>query len=268
MKSYLVELQCITNMHAGSGDVNYNIIDKEVERDPVTGYPTINASGVKGALREYFVNKTEENGKKVDAYDKGLLKDDVDRIFGSESGSEGKTNPGQVKILAAEMVARPMRASGGDKPFYMVTTKEAVERVNLLAKTFLGMKEDELSKVETINGANVQVEGYELKQKTEICFKIHDEEKTDIYVLENQKFSKVDLPVIARNCLENGISKNLWYEEIVPHNSIFIFPITSANDKLIETFKNALDGEVIQFGANASIGYGLCKVTVHEKKES
>ena len=44
----------MTNMHVGNGDVNYNIIDNEVEKDPVTGYPTINASGVKGALREFF----------------------------------------------------------------------------------------------------------------------------------------------------------------------------------------------------------------------
>ena len=43
MKAYMIQLQCMTNMHVGNGDVNYNIIDNEVERDPVTGYPTINS---------------------------------------------------------------------------------------------------------------------------------------------------------------------------------------------------------------------------------
>ena len=54
MAAIIVNLECMTNMHVGNGDVNYNIIDNEVEKDPVTGYPTINASGVKGALREFF----------------------------------------------------------------------------------------------------------------------------------------------------------------------------------------------------------------------
>ena len=30
MKSAIVELKCITNLHVGNGDVNYNIIDNEV----------------------------------------------------------------------------------------------------------------------------------------------------------------------------------------------------------------------------------------------
>ena len=60
MAAILVWLECITNMHVGNGDVNYNIIDNEVERDPVNHYPTIHSSGVKGALREYFEKKVEK----------------------------------------------------------------------------------------------------------------------------------------------------------------------------------------------------------------
>ena len=59
MAAIIVNLECMTNMHVGNGDVNYNIIDNEVEKDPVTGYPTINASGVKGALREFFNGDSE-----------------------------------------------------------------------------------------------------------------------------------------------------------------------------------------------------------------
>ena len=57
MTANLYFIKCLTNLHVGSGDVNFNIIDEEIEKDPVTGYPTINASGVKGALRQFF----EEN---------------------------------------------------------------------------------------------------------------------------------------------------------------------------------------------------------------
>lgn len=66
--------------------------------------------------------------------------------------------------------------------------------------------------------------------------------------------------MIARNCLnDQGISENLWYEEIVPHESVFYFPVLADNN-YIEEFKNTMEN-IIQFGANASLGYGLAKVS-------
>ena len=38
---YIVKMKCLTNMHVGDGEENYSIIDKMVERDPVTKYPTV-----------------------------------------------------------------------------------------------------------------------------------------------------------------------------------------------------------------------------------
>ena len=67
------------------------------------------------------------------------------------------------------------------------------------------------------------------------------------------------LPVIARNYLENGESKNLWYEELVPHESVFWFMVIG-EEKDVETFHKAVDGKVVQFGGNASLGCGLCRV--------
>jgi CRISPR-associated protein Cmr4 len=53
MKSYLYKIECLTNLHVGSGDANYSIVDNEVEKDEVLGSPVIHASGVKGALRDF-----------------------------------------------------------------------------------------------------------------------------------------------------------------------------------------------------------------------
>ena len=64
------------------------------------------------------------------------------------------------------------------------------------------------------------------------------------------------LPVIARNKLDNGKSKNLWYEEYVPHHSKFWMLVLSPNGEF------DLDiNEPIQFGGNASVGYGYTSVT-------
>ncbi len=109
MKAILVKMQCVTNLHVGNGDVNYNIIDNEVERDPITGNPTINSSGVKGALRQYFTQNGSSN---------------VDKWFGDEK----EKTEGQLKILAADLMAMPMRASRGPKAYYLVSPKSSVER--------------------------------------------------------------------------------------------------------------------------------------------
>ena len=98
---YIVKMKCLTNMHVGDGEENYSIIDKMVERDPVTKYPTVNASGVKGALREFCQ-------KKYPSQTCG-----ISDIFGMEDVTNKITKPGQVKILAAEMLARSARASEG-----------------------------------------------------------------------------------------------------------------------------------------------------------
>ena len=46
------KIECLTNLHVGSGEINYNIVDNEVEKDAITNLPVIHASGVKGALRD------------------------------------------------------------------------------------------------------------------------------------------------------------------------------------------------------------------------
>jgi CRISPR-associated protein Cmr4 len=68
-----------------------------------------------------------------------------------------------------------------------------------------------------------------------------------------------ELPIIARNYLENGISRNLWYEEVVPREARFFTMISRHQDKddlnIFLTTRNHL----VQIGANATVGYGLCE---------
>ena len=64
-KGFVLNFQ--TNLHAGSGDANYGIIDKLVQREPATNRPIIHSSSLKGALREYFEFKEPptKDGDKV-----------------------------------------------------------------------------------------------------------------------------------------------------------------------------------------------------------
>ena len=81
----------------------------------------------------------------------------------------------------------------------------------------------------------------------------------EVKELENKKFSDLcsdeNLPIIARNVLDNGQSKNLWYEQVVPSETVFYAIIQEPDGVLAKT----IDGRLIQIGANATIGYGYCK---------
>ena len=219
MKAKIFVIECLTNLHVGNGDVNFNIIDNEVERDVVTGFPTINSSGVKGALRAFF----EENKLS-----------DINEIFGSED--KGITTSGSLKFLSANLLALPIRSiSGGDKPYSIHAPKTACEDFNQMIANF--QLEDVL--IEDIKGGDEVI-------------------TLDV---DNSCYEKYGLPVIARNSV--GEQTNLWYEEVVPHKSIFYFAVvasTNESENLLESFTDSVRDKIIQFGANASVGYGLCKV--------
>ncbi len=235
MNAKLYKIKCLTNMHVGNGDVNFNIIDNEVERDPITGYPTINASGVKGALRKHF----EECNRSAD---------EIGTIFGKANTKDTDMCAGNVKFFCANMLAVPMRVSKGNSPYVLVTTSTAIEQL----KTLCGALGVAMGEIETASTASVYAEDIECTQKVNIFGE-------DMYIMDGESFKKVPLPVMARNCLQPE-NPNLWYEEIVPHETVMYFFAVSADDT-VDTFNGVLKNNgVVQFGGNASIGYGVCKV--------
>ena len=67
-----------------------------------------------------------------------------------------------------------------------------------------------------------------------------------------------ELPIIARNYLNDGISRNLWYEEYVPREARFLTMVSREDGAdHLNGFLNRTD-HVVQLGANATVGYGLC----------
>lgn len=144
-----------------------------------------------------------------------------------------------------------MRASDGKAAYHLVYTEDMINQYKNLCDAF--EIETNINKEDCKD--KYEVEGEEITEPINIDGNV-------IYKISN--INKYRLPVVARNNIDSntGISQNLWYEEIVPHESIFYFFITSENKELLDELKNSLDGQVVQFGANATIGYGLCKVTV------
>ena len=240
MTAFLYKMTCLTNLHVGNGDVNYSIIDNEVELDYVLKEPTIPSSGVKGALLSYVESLKGDN--------KGLIK----TVFGDKDDAKGT-----YKFLSANLLSRPVRVSEGKYSYANATSYELIERYNYLcgsldidtAKLDIGAKgcvsSSDISEVE-----GIKVDQYNFS--TSLASIIPE----PMVVLPNARLNDIPLPVVARNRL--GENRNLWYEQFVPYNSIFYMIIITPNaDNQLDRLIN---NRIIQFGGNASIGYGLIKV--------
>ncbi len=236
--AYLIT--CLTNMHAGVGGTNYDIIDNMVQRDVTSGMPTIFSSSLKGALREFFKNQWGENDEKLNY------------IFGPDANrnENEKGNIGHFNFFSADLLSLPEQAK--DKAFNHTTSDFLVKHINNL-KTQLGVNKD------IIDNANKVFGNLIVEKKDEKSFK---------------RLAK-KLPVIARNKLDNGQSENLFYEEVVPRETRFVF-FVAKNDKKCkkedktygEKFDDALENNVVQIGANGSIGYGFCRISKISKDET
>jgi len=271
MKTDLYLIRALTNMHVGSGDINYDIIDRQVQKDPVTDLPVIHASSLKGAYREAAGEES-----RFTRY-----------IFGPEPGSANEERQtGAFVFFEAFLVARPVRSN--HRPYYMATSTGVLKRLIQTIEDF------SIEIDETLAEALVRLASVTPSQGTPIIFKetespvyletveapAHCEDNIPLHdslldlfgeplaLFHDDDFKKLSLPVIARNYLEEGISKNLWYEEVVPKESRFAFAlgkpsnVSEADAQQIEAFEKRFDTRhTMQFGANRSIGYGFCKVT-------
>ena len=261
MSLFVYKMECLTNLHVGSGDFNYGVVDNEVERDCLSGNPVIHASGVKGALRDMA-----ESQKK-----------DVKYIFG-DVGDNKESKKGAYKFFDAQLLSRPLRVNGSESISYIsVTTPEIInnfiDTLNAfgVTKTFNKGVAKTLNKIEVdcsdtkkfySNIKNIYIESDEAAYKTaEIPADV--KETLDAILGGNyalvKSFDDYKLPVIARNKL--GENKNLWYEEFVPHHSVFYMMIM-CEDAVVD-----LDfSKPVQFGGNSSIGYGYTKINAFEVK--
>lgn len=272
MKTLLYRMDCLTNMHVGSGDVNYSIIDNEIEKDPVLkNVAVIHPSGVKGALKEYFGSAGVD--EKIINYIFGNGISINDRENSTNTSKVKKTVPGNYKFMGATLMARPLRVSDGAASYILTSSDELLNQQMNLFRAL---------NIKSINGKSI--ENFSVNINKDVIVVSNTDEVKSIEGKNVTAFNKLqnrdvlteligpsfaiasadflgtqDYPFIARNCLDsNGISQNLWYEEVVPHESVFYFAVMAENEYLDE-FKAVMEN-VIQFGGNASIGYGFAKV--------
>jgi len=229
-KSYrtlVFRLRALTNLHAGSGDSFYGAVDKLVQRDAATNRPVIHSHSLKGALREFF----EQEGTSLNGF--------TNRVFGTPvDGRPEDARPGAYRFFSAELLALPVPEEDPAKSeaYHLATDDDVISEVQKRFES-LGWKTKDFKLAVQGNGPNLKSN-----------------------LAERFREGVLELPVVARNCLDNGKSVNLWYEEFVPRESVFVFAIQVDDDAA--EFLSGLRHKVIQIGANATVGYGYCEITL------
>lgn len=222
MNTHVFLIIAKTNLHVGNeSGGEFSIIDKAIQRDPLTKLPCINSSSLKGAIKEFCVHNTNMN---------------VGKYFGSDIDKEtGKVKPetqkGEAIFFDAKLLLLPQQDD--NTLYHYVTSDDVIKMMNERGKLF--------------NPAFKYEKPAKFQEKdVVIC-----DEREPLSTLCHED----NLPIIARNVLENGESKNLWYEQVLPAETVLYTIIQEEGDEVAK----ALDDQIIQIGANATIGYGYCK---------
>ncbi len=109
-----------TPLHAGTGS-GLGAIDLPIQRERITGYPIIQASGLKGALRA----EAERIAQNNDNNSSSLTKKDVVVIFGPDTKSAHE-HAGALSVGDARILLFPVRSVAG--VFAWTTSINALER--------------------------------------------------------------------------------------------------------------------------------------------
>ncbi len=281
-----------TNLHVGSGSQNYGIIDNLVQRDPLTGFPCIYSSSLKGAIREYFrhylkMDKTwtDELSRKfllhVFGFDRNDAIENEENVTESSVTADVKQQSAKYRFLQADLLSIPVRSDR--RLFYRTTCPYLLQNLkksldlyryplgtgyssvlSLVTDAFLG------------NEKAIQFDSYPSileeadivavsKQAINNLAQLNSIAGKELAIAKDVEFAELvsdfHLPVIARNNLTDGRSSNLWYEQVLPAETRFWFGVLYPDsDSEIEKFRTIVQSHPVQIGANASIGYGFCSI--------
>jgi CRISPR-associated protein Cmr4 len=258
-----------TPLHAGSGS-DLGIVDLPIQREKHTGFPKIEASGIKGCLRESFENKLKRENTELNL------------AFGPENTNEA--HAGALGFSDARLLLFPVKSARG--VFAWITCPQVLTRFKRdLKPCDIKYSHDVPSKETASKGSElfikdgkVVLEEYTFSVKTDnengattqfaqwlkenVANNMEgfwqDKIEKDILVLSDEDFKDfvtMSTEVIARTKIDDytgTVAKGaLWYEEYLPVDSIlysivFSGPVFQEKDEDKGEFK--VESEEIKNG--------------------
>ncbi len=265
-----------TPLHAGSGS-DLGIVDLPIQRERHTGFPKIEASSLKGAIRESFegIDTFELQGKTIQINKKANNKD-LYLVFGPEGDD---VHAGAIGFSDARLLLFPVKSMKG--VFAWVTCPKALEQFqrdmkisghgneeipqfdfqgnecytnskHLVFNDKIALEEYTFSVKKLPNNFNIEGKdfGVWLSENIAADTQWTEKLKSDIVVLSNDDFSdfvNLSTEVITRTKIDNETGTvetgALWTEEYLPAETLmYSMAFTSdffLDNKLEENYKSS-----------------------------
>lgn len=286
----LLLLHAVSSIHAGSGS-EVGLVDLPVQREKHTGYPKLESSSLKGAVRAVVSESLA--GRDSD----GLL----DIVFGKE-GEIGQNNAsaGAIALSDARILLFPVRSLRG--VFGWLTCPMVLNRFNDEMRIF--MPEADPLKVPTCNtvssgqlivNQNADIKQVVLEEYTyevsldplctelagqlndliftgmnngfrERLMVVSDNDFADFVTLSTEVNARIRIDSVT-GTVANGA---LWYEENVPPETVFYSYCFAGKSRVPGIDKTAADvmaflqdeanfPPVFQLGGNSTLGRGILR---------
>lgn len=281
----------ISPIHAGSGAAT-STVDLPIQRERHTNWPHIQASGVKGAIRDHYRKYVKDEDKYltnlifgIDEDNDGDVINKNGEIIKDKDNEKLNTLAGAISVSDAKLLAFPMRSNVA--PFVWVTCPSVLKRLNndLEFSKFDGIGDfPPVNKEESVilNGQfseDIILEDavVTIKQEKNIPqlpkgfprierFLLISDEMFDYCVsscTEIQTQIKIDS---AKGTAEDGA---LRYQELLPSDTImYSIVYYSRSAGLNELQASTIQGHIedvikdfIQIGGDETLGRGICKIS-------
>ncbi|TWU17954.1 type III-B CRISPR module RAMP protein Cmr4 [Allorhodopirellula heiligendammensis] len=263
MNSRLFGMLAETSVHPGGGQ-DAGFVDLPVAREKATDYPVIVGSSLKGAIKDAMRDVQLKN---------------IDQIFGRQE------NAGQLIVGDARLLLLPVRSLQG--AYRWTTCSQLLNRFSRdAARTGVGG----LGKIPRIGDGDCmctvatgkpvyleerqfdsigEVDGSIIEMIRPLMPSVSDFLHERLVVLSDDDFAwfaRYGLSVNARNQLdiETKTSKNLWYEETLPPDSLFYCILSDRGPgvKAVAAIESKLnESGYLQVGGNQTVGQGVFAVT-------
>jgi CRISPR-associated protein Cmr4 len=230
-KSKLFFIIAETPLHPGSGGDSTGIVDLPIQRERYTNFPKIEASGLKGCIREAFENVNPEitiNGQKINPKDEITYRKDnkekktdyLSLVFGPEDAEEAYA--GAIAFTEARILLFPVKSLKG--VFTWITCPMVLERfkedLGLAKKIDDSLNVDFSTLINTLpQQTNISIESKVVLE--EYTFDVKEDEKTlkiaknladkifpnDTYKFWREKLEK-DLVILSDDDFEQFVTSS------------------------------------------------------------
>ncbi len=277
-------LYALTSIHAGAGQA-LKAVDLPIQRERHTAWPMVQASGIKGALRDWCEKAWKKNG-----FNEEL----VECIFG-RAGEESSNWAGAVTVTDARLLFFPVRSNMA--PFVHVTCPAVLKRFKedlaLLGKELKASFEVERERFVPLKGdfpdKQIILEDMLVSKENQNVSKFDDLLNPYLNWLEKAiLISDEVFGFLVRTATEvqahiaiddtTGTAKDgsLRYQEYLPADSVLYFlaffsadrkPDSKCKEKGTRLLANDVAALVtkavathLQIGGDFTLGKGICKV--------